>query len=234
MKERKKVPLKVLTFATEHSLLIALVVYSTGFVLWNQYLSHYGYFEYSFVQTRYLSAGLLFWIPTVAVFGADFLTLKFIPLRFNKIRTVVDNLFLGIISVWAVLLFFFLFPSIPQSLGGARPMSMSILGSPEEIEYLINFEIKPASNAGDKPSVQTRPICLIYQNSEYILFFNATQLSNATTEQGGVVSFSQRSILLSNHQFRGLQKNDGEGPDLVCGLSTIPFNGTGRFVSPTN
>ena len=40
--------------------LFVFLLYVIGFVAWNSYLLKFGFFEYNLLQTRFISAGLLF------------------------------------------------------------------------------------------------------------------------------------------------------------------------------
>lgn len=68
-------------------------------------------------------------------------------------------------------------------------MPTTILGTEEQIEYLASLGIQTMPN-GEKRSVQTGIICLIYQNDSYIVF-------QASNEQGA------RNIPLSREKFIG-------------------------------
>jgi hypothetical protein len=107
--------LRISTFATRHFAWIAFGMYASGFLRWNIYLSHYGFFEYNFTQTRFLSAGLLMWLPVVVVFVAARLVLEKVPLENKITRESIDYIGGGLIFIWLGLLFFVLFPALPET-----------------------------------------------------------------------------------------------------------------------
>jgi len=200
--------------------LAAAVVYSTGFFVWNFYLSHFGFFEYDFVQMRYLSAGLFFWVAIG-------------PFVYICIRSFLKKSFLLVVGVMFLLLtlrllIFVWFPAWPQYLGGLRPIATTIIASPSQIKFIENFDIYPALNAQDKESVQTYPVCLIYQNDQYALFFSA---SNIVASDSGI-DFRSRVLSLSKDQFVGFQITNDLYSLTQCGLSSTFYSGYGFIPVP--
>ncbi len=218
-KDEKYQPLLKGALESIHSywLPFGFLVYTCGFFIWNIYLSSFGFFEYNLIQIRYLSAGLAFSLPAIFIVGISrFLYRKNIRGNF---RFVISGLsILGVIG-WG-LIFYNVFPWIPQYLGGGKPIPTMLIGNPDQIDFLSNFEIKIAENGGGKRSVQTLPVCLLYQNDKYVLFFNSL-ISTSTKEHFG---FTYRLIALSRDEFLGFQTGVGDYPQ-VCGLSGITYNG---------
>lgn len=182
--------------------------YVMGFIVWNLYLSLFGYFEYNFLQTRFLSGGAaaIMIIGTLDVLIIGLMYFLFAkPFNFLKSKCRLffkfeNQLYLYFISVLVVSSFLFyaafIFPLLPQYLGGARPVVASLLSDPEGIEYLNNFNIRSAPNADLKKSVQTLPICILYQSDKYL--FLGVQYT-----QGGQSVI--RNLLIKTDKIEGLQ-----------------------------
>ena len=165
---------KILSFAKIHPSLslsiFILICYSYGFVLWNYYLLNYGFFEYNVLQTRFLSAGFTFLISVVILY----ILFSLHRLLFSIRELYVFIFFIILTLIWLFLFSKLFFDKLPQYVGGSKPFPSTMIGTVEQISYLSNFGIEGAENA-DKKSVQTTPICIIYQNNDYILFSNATK-----------------------------------------------------------
>lgn len=218
----------LLDFMTRHFAWIAFGVYASGFLAWNNYLSSYGFVEYSIVQTRFLSAGILMWLPVALVSLAAASIRNKVPQEWSttRISITVGVVFLAL--VWFYLLFAVLLTQIPQAFGGVKPIPVSLIGTPDQIDYLANFAVGSGENAQGKHSVQTRPICLIYQNDQYILFFNATQASSSIQKNGDLyLEFAPRVISIARDNFLGFHQVQAteNGPDPACGLSGSLYNG---------
>lgn len=195
------------------------IIYAVGFSLWNSYLSRFGAFEYNLIQLRYLSAGILFCLTSIFVAGFIYLLYKHFYSKYQHFYSkkystlIIIGVCLLCIIGWIVLFTRTIFPRIPQYLGGAKPIRTTIIGSPEQISYLNNFDIPSADNSNNL-SVQTFPVCLIYQNDDYFLFFNASNITESTqsssTPQQVQLSFNSRAILLDRKNFQGLQAISNE------------------------
>lgn len=198
------------------------VFYIMGFLVWNIYLALFGFFEYNFLQTRFLSAGIvaslvIFPIIVLLYLIIDFL-LRWLYRFFKGIKFLVElknSIQLFLVSSFFVICLlaysYWIFPIIPQFLGGARPVIASILGTPDQIAYLKNFNILSAPNAG-KMSVQTVPICVLYQNNDYVLI----GVQYATGIEGSKSKYI-RDLLLKSEQTLGFQY--GLGEDVRCRAS---------------
>lgn len=184
--------------------LLLFVVYSIGFLVWNIYLGQYGFFEYNFLQTRYISAGIIFILP---------LFLLFYP--FSKIiREDGQGRFVFLTCFFVFLFIFakFIFPRIPQYLGGGKPTFVSLLGdSAEQMPYLQNFDIGLQKN-GEKGSVQTEATCLFYQNQEIVLI----GVTSWKQENNSLLVSPRRIISLKKDQIRGLQLKGGFEGRVEC------------------
>jgi len=182
-------------------------LYALGFFIWNFYLSLFGFFEDNFLQTRFLSTGFF---AALAIFG--FMSVIFSICTFFRCgwgwfkkqhlfyRSFIVIFLLGLEAIVYTL---FLFPWLPQFFGGARPVIISLLGTADQIRYVGNFNLKAAQNA-DRPSVQTLPTCLLYQNANYILL--GIQYSSGQDKD---IFF--RNVLLKAVQFVGIQYGLGSG-----------------------
>ncbi len=154
--------------------LFLLISYISGFIAWNYYLSRFSFFEYNLLQTRYISAGILFWFLVFIIYIILFLIKKSLIWCTFKIRK--DFSFFQRISFACVIIIFYfliflpyIFQITPSYLGGARPIPITLIANPEQIKFLSNFNIPIAKNAAGKQSVQTLQLCNIYQNKDYII-----------------------------------------------------------------
>lgn len=208
----------IVEFATRHFIWIAFIIYASGFLILNYYLSHFGFFEYNLIQTRFLSTGLFLWLPCALILIISIFLLEKIPIKYVTLRGIINFGGGAFIGIWFSL-FPLLFPLVQQVFGGGKPVPASIIGTPEQIAFLANFDIPAADNATGKKSVQTLPVCVIYQNDQHILFFNTTIPATIDPKAGSQLNFNQRVISLRQDQFLGLQQSQGSYPNLVCGLS---------------
>lgn len=204
--------------------LFSALAYVAGFFWWNFYLSSYGFFEFNVIQARYLSTGLLFLVPLFICATFFIIILKS---KFWNIPKFLLLLLFSMLFVYWLFGFKDYFFNLPQYLGGARPIATSIIASPDEIVYLANFGISAAENAKGKPPVQTSPICLIYQNDEYALFFNSiyTVTSSSTEPSHKELAFDARVISLRRDQFTGFSGSFSQYPNSACNLSGLFYDG---------
>lgn len=182
---------RILNSGKEHYVIFTIVVYASGFFLWNKYLLTFGFFEYNFFQVRFISAGLLFWLPII-IFIFIFKGLY----SFNNIRGITNSIFVILIGFWFGFLYFG-FSFIPQYFGGGKPVEAHIIGTPSQIRFLQNFNIKTVYT--DKISGQTEAVCILYENNEYIFLSTLSMSSEEPIELSG------RVISVSRDQFIGLQ-----------------------------
>ena len=181
---------------------LTFIFYGLGFIIWNQYLIPFGFFEYNLLQVRFLGAGSLF---VLVLFIVMVIVDVFIKLFGFKISGFVFSLILFLLAVFLFYPFqYLIFARIPQWLGGARPIPTTILGSEQQISYLGALGVKVAANAEGKNSIQTGLVCLVYQNDRYILF----QTINLSE------SVKVRNVPLSRDQFIGFSSVD---PKLSAG-----------------
>lgn len=226
-KEAETTFLPIIELATRHFVWIVFIIYASGFIVWNLYLSHFGYFEYNIVQARFLSAGLALWIPIVVFSILSIFIESKIPTRYPTLKSSVGLIAGTIMGIWFSSFFLIFFPQLPQSLGGAKPLPISIIGTPDEISYLSNFAIDSAPNAEGKPSVQTNLLCLIYQNDQYALLMNTVQTSTSSDQNGKLhIGLDSRLLSLSREQFLGYQQMVGPGVDAVCDFSGVFLYGS--------
>lgn len=189
---------------------LVLIIYGTGFFLWNSYLLKFGFFEYNLIQLRYFSAGLLFWVPPLSLF-----------LLFRRHLSYPTNvIFIFLITLWFFGFQILTFPQTPQNWGGARPFAISLIGEPDQIGFLVNFGISSAENA-DKHSVQTDPVCFIYQNDDYALIFKATQRPSLDSTS---TPLAVRVLSLPRSAFSGFHSKLDWHSSLECNWAR-PFYG---------
>ena len=215
---------------------IFFIFYVSGFLVWNAYLSQYGFFEYNLLQARYISAGLLFdiivfFVFIIIIFLFDNFFLFFIffnkrvrkPLVYYKLQSKKKIFFvthpiitISIFSFFLGLCFYlfpyFIFPNIPQYFGGSKAIPASLIGNSYQMAYLSNYGIGLENNSGDKDSVQTKPVCILYQNQEYILIGILDWQEN-----GNLISGSPRRIInLKKDQINGFQSKGGLVGHVKC------------------
>src|ERR1700690_2781378 len=175
IKNKKSID-KFTALLIHHAPWAIFVIYASGFCVWNLYLSRFGFFEYNLVQIRYLSAGLLLCVPILlALFTRTYFLNRIVR---KWLIEFVKSSVIALVLVWLLVIFIF-FNQIPQYFGGGAPIPTTIIGTPDQIAFLSNFGIRSAENGG-RASVQTYPVCLVYQNDNYALFFSATNISTTT------------------------------------------------------
>lgn len=202
---------KKISIISKIILLALFLLYSFGFLTWNIYLNNFGFYEYNFIETNYISAGFLSCLFLFIIYGVVFHTLQ----KFFKFSLNSDiNVYICIVvfSICIVLFPNYIFSRIPRHWLGGGMQQVSILGAPEQILYLNNFDIDGYDN-GDKASVQSKPVCLIYQNDKYSLFGVYNTITN-----------KRRVISIENDRFTGLQYKGGDlGKNYFCDIKHFRF-----------
>lgn len=190
-------------FSEKHlALLIPLVVYAAGFVIWNYHLSQFGFFEYNLVQVRFISAGILFFLFPFLFFFAGIYNKKI------KEYSCIQGSIMLLIVVW----FWFVpthFYEISQVVGGGKPIPTALIGTIDQMKYVENFNVELAPNSNGKDSVQTsihNPICLIYENDKYAIFAIQTESVENVTETTATLLVKGRVITLSKQNFLGFHR----------------------------
>jgi hypothetical protein len=207
---------KLNNFILNHAPWCVFITYAIGFLIWNTYLSGFGFFEYNLIQIRFLSAGLFVLLPTV------FFTEFAIFLSGRTRNDITSYALFSFALIW-IPLSFLVFPLAPQFLGGAKPIPSTIIGTTEQIKYLSNFGIWTPQDQSEKSIVQSNPVCLIYQNEKYILFF-AAEFYLATTTPSEVfpdglrLRLDEKVISLSKENFTGFLSVDEVYKNTVCDL----------------
>ncbi len=167
--------------------------YIFGFIAWNVYLSQFGYFESSFLQTRFLSAGITMTIIYLAYIGS---LIKIYNLIKNSLYA--KNFSADMLGTMLVVVLFVpwysyvIFPRIPQFLGGAHPFAKSIIASEDEIRYFSSLNLIPTPNSGGTNPIQTEYLCEIY-NNENITIIGKSSMGNF------------RVLILKKDLFKGFQ-----------------------------
>lgn len=86
-----------------------LLVYSSGFIAWNYFLSQYGFFEYNLLQTRYISAGILilfFMTLSMAPFILFYYLIKKLIIKKIKSENYYNIIMATIFSILIVFIFY--------------------------------------------------------------------------------------------------------------------------------
>lgn len=177
---------------------LGIISYVIGFVIWNSYLSSFGFFEYNVIQVRFLSAGLLF-LLFLSIIVLCYLCIKILKPEHKLLKLALLILFVPL-SIIGILKFKIIFERVPQYLGGGKPIPTTLIGTPEQIYYLNNFGIEGVENQADKESVQTEFVCLIYQNNDYILISNT---ETTPLPIPGIIRIQERVISLSRDSVVG-------------------------------
>ncbi|MDO8561097.1 MAG: hypothetical protein Q7R91_02690 [bacterium] len=202
--------MKTASIKTEAVRLTALA-YLVGFIAWNYFLSHFGFFEYNLLQTRFVSAGVLFISPVV---------LCLVLYKFFQIE--VDFKIYEVAALLLVYFFVFVileFPLMPQYFGGARPFATSLIGTKEQIKYLRNFGIQSEKNVEGEESIQTKPVCQIYQNNEFIIVGVAMPEGDITKDAPLTLRVRGGALILKQNQVSGFNSIDtqlAKGADILC------------------
>ncbi|MDD5749771.1 MAG: hypothetical protein PHO91_03225 [Patescibacteria group bacterium] len=187
---------KLLSKLIKYTPFFLLVAYFYGFLAWNSFLSRFGFFEYNILQTRYLSAGILF-------LGCFLVVIIFLYRLFSVISKIKNSklfktnykiIFFVVFSLIFNICIFtpIIFPRIPQYLGGAQPLPISLIGTKEQIDFLRNFNTLNKDNEGNKLPFQTGTLCSIYENNDFVIF--------ATTDENN----RSRVLKLKPDQFSGI------------------------------
>lgn len=150
---------KIIEHIRKNWALLLGAIYIAGFTVWNRFLSNFGFFEYSFLQTKFISAGILAILSFYLIYSWKLTTR-------NNITVIITFLIYIFIIFPSVI-----FPLIPASFGGGMPIMTSLIDTPDEILHLENdFNIPKEPNAdGAKPSVQTRPLCLFFARENLLI-----------------------------------------------------------------
>jgi hypothetical protein len=160
-------------WTTKALVLVFALAYGLGFVIWNLYLSAYGFFEYKLLQTRFLSSGLLAlgFLPALIILPyLGYKGLISLVKRLSELeREIISLLMGGVLFLFTLYAYtFFVFPYIPQYLGGAHPYVKSIIAEPDEMDFLSDLNFALPDNGGKRP-IQTDFICEIYSNEDVII-----------------------------------------------------------------
>lgn len=179
----------------ENLSVLLLASYLFGFILWNIFLGVYGFFEFNLLQTRFVSAGLMFLLISSTLY---FVILRKKPedlLNFQKRKLVY-------FIIYFLFYAYLIFPTLPQAIGGAAPFGVFLLGSEDQISYLVKFNIPTTPDS----KVETTPVCEIYSNTEQLVI----GASSLNLQQTGYGTFSaqitgQRVMILHQNQISGTQ-----------------------------
>lgn len=193
-----------------------LLSYMFGFIIWNHTLASYSFFEYSLLQTRYISAGLLFLFFLIPII---FLLILIFKKWFIKIILIFKKNKLGfllwILAIYLIMYFLiilalgfssYFFKKIPQNLGGGKPFVTAMMSTPETIEYLSNFNVESIRNSGN-PEVETVPVCNLYQNEDLVIIGVKMIISKESTIVNGKsaehIQIGYRVLVLKQDQILG-------------------------------
>jgi hypothetical protein len=175
----------------------AVIFFISGFMIWNFYLESFGFSEFNIVQTRFILTGASFCV----VFLSLFVVLILLPLigisllvgkvKHKKIDSapfkpyvfgVIAILYLGSLYLYPKTFFAY----VPSYFGGGRPMTLSIIASEEEINFLEPF-------LGKSSPVQTQDQCLVYQNEGGAIFLLLNRIVEVkTSDIRGIVRVPTR------------------------------------------
>lgn len=178
-------------FLKEHWQMILGGIYLTGFLVWNRFLSQFGLFEYNFLQTKFISAGL--W--AILILALFYWCIRFLYRKLVYRIVLIQGLLL---FVYIFFIFpFFIFPLIPTSFGGGMPIATSLIGTPDQIKYLSdNLQIEAEPNSGTSTSVQTKTLCLFFERDDRVVI-------------GSISGGRLRVVTLPSREFIGYSVSPG-------------------------
>lgn len=166
------------------SILVFCLTFIAGFLIWNFYLARFGFSEYELIQTRFISTGATF-ILFILIFT---LIIKLINFLFSKCQYFLIKYTLNMLLILFILFiiacyfysnYFFIY--LPSKIGGGKPEALSIISSPEQINYLKQLDI-PISENAENPPIQTGNLCVIYENKDNVIAFVSQQVDQNTTK----------------------------------------------------
>jgi len=208
LKNDKKI-IEIVSFVAKLASLIFIFLFIFGFICWNIYLNKFNFHDYSLLQIRYLSAG--FWFLLV-------LGILSTPLIFkkNKISKKLVFLYLCFFPIYITYFPTLIFPLISSSFGGGNPTAIQIIGRPDEINFLKNFNIDGAGNGEGLNPVQTLPLCLLYESDEALLL-------GVIRFEKDIPSSPARIISLKKNNFSGIQTLGGDLKKFINICKAINF-----------
>lgn len=181
--------IKLLDLLTKYFIFLLFFIYLTGFLIWNFYLFNLGFSEFEMIQTKFLSAGILFFVLFFFVFSLAWLIYKLLSYH-NKYEHVLKKfkfaaILVGLIIYFLILFIFsvLFFPKIPFFLGGAEPQIQSIIGPEEQIKLLPTFAIATASPQ------QTENLCIAYENNDSFIALVFEQPEAEAAAKGATIKY---------------------------------------------
>ena len=142
--------------------LVLAFSYAIGFISWNIFLRQFGYFEYNLLQTRFISAGILFSIYlSFLLHLVDMIRKRFTKKRKKPfLQWIKEKKFLvcSIIIVFLFVFSFEVFPITAQYFGGAKPIPASLVADIDTLKLLADFGVQLVENGEGKESRQTRAL----------------------------------------------------------------------------
>lgn len=142
---------------------VVSVIYVCGFVVWNLHLARFGYFEYDLLQTRFISAGILVSLSSLILFMLIVFIVKLFSHRAYSFFVDHQGIFLLLFTLAVIVSGVFVFPTIPQYLGGGRPYLGSII-----VDESASNEYKEMGlMISDVESLRG---CKIYENRNIFIF----------------------------------------------------------------
>jgi hypothetical protein len=200
------------------------ILNAVGFFIWNVYLSFFGASEYNFLQTRFLLTGIvavLFLSFPLFIGYVMYCFLREMIMKIDKIQrqkvkiTKIKIYFFSLFfSLFLGLYIMVIFPLIPQSFGGAKPTVASLLGSPDQMKFVENFNLTLSANSNGKEPVQTQSVCILYQNNDHILI--GIQYKRANPNSTSTMIVFERNLYIRSDQIIGLQFMPGDSTRCVA------------------
>lgn len=182
----------------------------------------YGYFEFEIIQARYIPAGIAFFILSTPLLILFHLLLKILQIILEKILktkntlksvvTIFNSIFLTVLIIIVYALLYF--PTREEYLGGAKPIFISLLGDPEQMRFLNEFNMGIEDNSAGNPGVQTKPVCRLYENKDNILIGVIDWEDNE--KNGTSIGSVRRIISIRKDIIKGVQYKGGKIGNLQC------------------
>mgnify|MGYP001595164768 CR=1 FL=1 len=160
--------------------LLGLVLYISGFLVWNFYLYTLGFIDDSFLQAKFILTGLTFCLTSFFLFCLVYLPGLLFRHIYHQYRqtgflseyfsgsfefyykALLTGVGITCLLLWMIIYSSVIFPYIPQLLGGGQPRAISFIVEEKSAEILNSFGIV----LGEGEKYQTPPtLCIVHENS---------------------------------------------------------------------
>lgn len=157
-----------------YSVLLGLPIFGliVGFFIWNIYLSSLGFFEDELLRAKFILSGFLFFFVTLFLWLLLRIVFK-ILFCFKKEKIKIPQFLFPLLGIlWLMFYTIFLFPVLPNFIGGGQPRSLSLIAEEDNLKILNSLEIKLAGGA----TYQTENLCITHENSRTIYILRENRI----------------------------------------------------------